>query len=142
LTNGAIRVTARNSGGNFPRWGVTLANPERKQGLSIEIGSQGRSVGFGPGFLNFAGPTPKSVPTPAVHGGEETNTLLVLVKGQYVELYVNGEAVGEPFVIEQNLWPAQFNLRVQSKTQASFDFEEVSIWSADNLPVLRPDLVR
>jgi hypothetical protein len=79
---------------------------------------------------------------PLVRGGDQSNTLLILVKGQYVEVYVNDEVAGEPFVIEQNLWPAQFNLKVQSKSAASFDFEEVAVWPADNLPVLRPDLVR
>jgi formylglycine-generating enzyme required for sulfatase activity/tetratricopeptide (TPR) repeat protein len=71
----------------------------------------------------------------AIKPGEAFNKLLLVVRGQRIEVYVNDVAVCDPIISDVKL-PAQFLLGAYSqKNQAvRAEFERITVWSAEGLP--------
>jgi hypothetical protein len=108
-TSYAFEVVGRVVGGSA--WGVILAREEAdgfKGGLLFELDGQGRFRIDGAPFQHDLNPTVKLpwTPHPAIRKGEGFNTLLVVLRGRQLEVYVNQRAVCKPLTLDRDITPS------------------------------------
>jgi serine/threonine protein kinase len=71
----------------------------------------------------------------AIMAGAQFNKLLVIVRGRVVEIYVNGVAIVDPVVADEDITPGFLLLGAQSRKQAvEAEFKRITVSSADGLP--------
>jgi predicted Ser/Thr protein kinase len=76
---------------------------------------------------------------PAIKSGEDVfNTLLVVLRGRQLEIYVNGVAVCDPLFLERAISSPRLALEGRGGTQngGTAEFDSITIWPADSLPSL------
>jgi predicted Ser/Thr protein kinase len=76
---------------------------------------------------------------PAIKGGEDVfNTLLVVLRGRQLEIYVNGVAVCDPLLLERAIASPRPALEGRGGTQkgGTAEFDSITIWPADSIPPL------
>jgi hypothetical protein len=75
---------------------------------------------------------------PAINrGGQTRNTLLVVVRGRQLELYVNGVAVADPVLLSQTLPTPFVALGAHAGARGGeATFDSVTVWPADSIPPL------
>jgi hypothetical protein len=139
-TDFACEVVFRVVGAPGERGGLVLSRPEtpeRSRAVQILLGNDGRvSVepwvydgdGSKPG-QSTRGPGPLRVNHPAVRGGAEVNTLTVIVRGQLIEVYVNGTAVCNPVSVKGDFTQEVILQALGQDTKAKMEFERVRAWS-------------
>jgi hypothetical protein len=118
-------------------WGVALWHQDNKQGAievilfrdgTVQVRSTSQTLtGFG---CTQVGP----VAHPAIKSGPAANTLLILFKSPYLEVYVNGVAVIDPVFVDRDFKPGDMNLGAfPKKDGAEVEFFRVAATSADSL---------
>jgi hypothetical protein len=104
----ACQVTGRVLGEREFGWEVGLATPDSDRDVAVRLRRDG-TVEVGKFALGRQGvPVLMAGPIrhPAIHPGDQDNTLLVILRGgQTLEIYVNGEAVARPIRLAQRLTP-------------------------------------
>ena len=76
---------------------------------------------------------------PAIKSGEDVfNTLLVVLRGRQLEIYVNGTAVCDPLLLERAIASPRPALECRGGTQkgGTAEFDSITIWPADSIPPL------
>ncbi len=129
------RLTQR-AGGD---WCLAVVGPD-KSGFTVAVGI-GPTYRISPSPWNTA--VNHSIETPwtkhpALHVVTEPSTLLVVVRDRIVELYINGKAAGDPFLLEHPLEAATIRLGTNHlRGTAHAEFGEFIIWpKIDALPSL------
>ena len=143
--NSALQVKARVLGQGTDSWGIRVNNYPFHW-LIVSINNKGELfVEPDDDVEPFRGPSAGPIKHPAIKGDEQFNTLLLIVRGRVMEIYVNDVAVCDPVVSDRDLFPTIYALRTQRKDAAAADkpevqgeFEQVTVFSADGLrkPVL------
>src|SRR5262249_1569165 len=99
FTNFACQMVGRVTGPAGGRWGLHLNSRfEHGHGITVTLNSAGElQVEPSPWETEkFRGPDLGPLKHRAIKEGEAFNTLLVVVRGRVVEVYVNGAAVCDP----------------------------------------------
>jgi hypothetical protein len=128
-------------------WGVIAWNREEEQGIRVNIESDGR-LEMGPSSIKGdKGLAPRVGPMshPVLRPAPQPNTLLLIVRGRQVEVYVNGVAICDPQQLEVRLSPSRFFLAGFSQRQGvHVEFDAFKVWSIEGLPsaIARGALVR
>ena len=138
-SNIVCRITARSIGVPGLGWGLILSNADRKVSFGTWLSSESSRLIFGRGFSADTGPADQVFDVPGVNHGDAANTFVILVRGRYVEMYVNGMAACPPMTIDADIWPARLYLRASVENRGRVEFQDVAVWSADKLPVVRPE---
>jgi serine/threonine protein kinase len=135
----ACRVVGRLTNPAGYHWGINIADRNEKRGQRIAISGRGQLE---------VGPSPKATDTTplpligpishrAIKAGSEMNTLLVILRGRQLEVYVNEAAVCDPILLERPIAPARLALTVFGKGKGTTaEFQRVTVWPADSLPTL------
>jgi serine/threonine protein kinase/WD40 repeat protein len=131
---------------NAGQWAMCLGDPRMSPGPE---GCRGVELAIGNGQVffcrtllptNFAEPLkPVLSPTlPWINSGEKPNTLLAILRGRLLEVYVNGVAVCHPFTLDKDYTPAEVHLRGRSGVEGlTIEFQRLRILPADS--ILLPD---
>jgi hypothetical protein len=121
-------------------WGLFLWN-EDERAVAVKLTRDGAvAVGRCPAFSRYF-PVHESggISHQAIKPGGEFNTLLVVLRGQILQVYVNGVAVCQPVVLPQDTTPVRISLAALPREKgASVEFRKLSIWPADALPAAIP----
>jgi serine/threonine protein kinase len=136
----AIEVTARVVGSRWvsDSWGLVVAGPE-EGGFSLKLSRGGYLTLLGPPkkITAFPGFRPAPIAHTKIDTGDSDNTLLVVLKGRNLEIYVNGGAVVQPVILDRDLLPCDVLLGYYPHVAGSqVEFRRVRLWSADKLPPL------
>jgi hypothetical protein len=71
----------------------------------------------------------------AIKPDGQQNTLLVILRGRWLEAYVNQAAVCDPILLEQEIISAGIGLTASGAGKGSVaEFTHVTVWPAVNLP--------
>jgi hypothetical protein len=126
-------------------WGLTIlpAGSEKEGGIDLVLNGKGQlevkqSPNAGETFLKApVGPVTHS----AIRHGKESNTLLAILRGRHLEVFVNDAAVCDPITLERDLAPAKLKLWGHSHvvpaspaSPATVEFDRARVWSAKDLP--------
>jgi hypothetical protein len=143
LGNLACQLVGRVSGSPGVVWGLRLGRVRQKRGVDIAVGNGGdliiRPIKFAPAERL---PQSAALHSSALHLGSQWNTLLVILRGRLLEVYVNSVAVGDPITLEEDVTPARLFIGTQgpllgvanSATALHAEFQRMTIWPADTLP--------
>jgi serine/threonine protein kinase len=129
------RIWGQPSGG----WKLDIVDQDWRYGLHFQIDSNG--------VLHFRHPwnrhrrdaqPDETIKHPAIKPHFDYNTLLVIVRGRQVEIYVNDVAVREPLLMERDLTPfLRMRLGLDAWGQgAEVEFKRLALWPSDWLPSL------
>jgi serine/threonine protein kinase len=141
----AIEVVAEATG-YATRWGIVIVDRDNPAATSPAV------LLLGTGLI-YAGPDPggaaeKTVALAAVRhplmpekvkkGGAFREVLEVVVKGRFLEAYVNGMAVIDPLTLDRPIKSPRFRLTAATAYAKgnTVEFESVTIWSAESVPAL------
>jgi WD40 repeat protein len=117
-------------------WGLFLWN-EDERAVAVKLSRDG-TVGVGRcPALSRSFPVREMGPIhhAAIKPGDEANRLLVVLRGQILEVYVNGVAVCQPIVLPQDITPVGISLAaLPQKKGARVEFQRLTIWPSDALP--------
>jgi len=119
-------------------WGLTMSNHEEKRGIAVRVNYDGTlEVGPSPAeSQKFRGPHVGPIHHSAIKQGSGFQTLLVVVRGRLVEVYVNGVAVCNPVVVDRDFTPALAALAAFGREHGALvEFKSVTGWSANELPM-------
>lgn len=138
--NCALQVKGRVLGQGTDTWGVRINNYPFHW-LIVSINNNGELCVEADDDVEPArGPTAGPIKHPAIKANETFNTLLLIIRGRVMEIYVNDVAVCEPVVSDRDLSPSIFGLRTKRKDAAPADkpeirgeFEHLTVMSADGL---------
>jgi WD40 repeat protein len=138
LTDFACQVTASVSGQDSQDgWGLMLDGPGGRA-VSIKL-NRDRTLEVGPcpwTAPDFRMPRLGPLYHPAIREGDAVNSLLVVVRGSRLEIYVNDVAVCEPIYSEESLTPTQLILAaIPRKRPTRVEFQHLTIWPADGQAV-------
>ncbi|MDA1052928.1 MAG: serine/threonine protein kinase [Planctomycetota bacterium] len=134
------RVAAPSSG----LWGVAFLNSEH-HGIAITIDTEGRlQIGPDPFEVEtFRGPQIGPIEHVAIKSGNEFNTILVIIRGRQIEVYVNSVAVVQPFYLDRDITPASVRLRYGASDdrqngdpRTRIELERITVWPAESVPSL------
>ena len=139
----ACRLIGR-ARGEKTRWGFAIITREESgetRRLTTWISDTGLLY-----LTEFIGPAPGTHKTllepashPAIKSGEDVfNTLLVVLRGRQLEIYVNGVAVCDPLLLERAITSPRLALEGRGGTQkgGTAEFDSITIWPADSIPPL------
>jgi serine/threonine protein kinase len=131
-------VVARVKGGPTNAWGVQLNNFEQLQGIRVGLKGDG-SIQIGPGHsadfpAGFRGPQREPFSHAAVKTGEEFNTILLILRTGYVEVFINGCAVCDPIIVEKDWDPDRLQFTLHSTQGAEVEFKRLTVWSVEGIP--------
>jgi hypothetical protein len=137
----ACQVTTKlNGAGSYGFAIMDGPEPNAVCRLRATVGSAGRwQIGVGAGDTEADNLLNSGHAHPAIQKGiAPVNTLLVIVRGRQLEFYINGVAVSDPVLLERELPnSARLGFYCFAATKgAVFDFENLSVWSAKELPPL------
>jgi hypothetical protein len=127
----ACEVIGRVEGHPKGAWGVYVTEVGARRGVRVSLDGEGRWTvapvpEAEPNRAPYAGP----VAHRAAKRGNESNKLVV-VQGRRLEVYVNGEAVCEPVILDRGLTPAYVGLYgATGPGKARLEFERLTIWPA------------
>ncbi len=141
----ACLCVGRARGGTDNIWGIEFNNPLRKLGVGVYLTGRGElrlHPTYTQGLGTFPPPYRDDLPHPAIKPGEQWNTLLAVVRGRTVEVYVNGVAVCEPMTVDFDFLPCQPDLLGGIHDTGAAEFERVTVYSADGLPALADRLAK
>ncbi len=148
----ACLVEAKLSGQNVEGWSFLLTDPTSGQrqpsgpraqrmnpaavrtGVEFVIGWDGTLR-----ILPLGGSDDRVFSTivhPAIKKGTEPNQLLVIARGQLLEVYVNGVAVCNPIVWQSKLTDLGWALGIHGKPGAQADFDSIKIWPSSEFPTM------
>jgi serine/threonine protein kinase len=145
LTGNFAAEVGANAFGILTRWGIVIGDRDHAATTPIAV------LILGSGYV-YVGPDPRgagpkvlevtAVRHPAVHepgkAQDARNFLQVLVKGRYLEIYVNGIAVIDPVVLPRPISTPRLSLFAATNRGkgAHIDFESVALWPASGIPSL------
>jgi predicted Ser/Thr protein kinase len=131
--------------GAHARWGLTLmtsAAEAQRRLLNVSLSSAGiLYVGSLDGDVAdklISGV--KMASHAAIKRGEQVdNTLLVVVRGRHLEIYVNGVAVRQPILLERALPSPRLGLSCicGEADGCTAEFDSFTLWPADSIPSLQ-----
>lgn len=134
----AFQVVARARGDKRDGWGVILIDPkDDTSGVGIRLSRDGRLTfeGSYKAVQKFPGQRPEPVRHAAIKTGDDDNTLLIVLRGRELEVYVNGVAVCQPVQLDREFAPIRLLLAAYAQQKgATGEFKQVTIWRADGLP--------
>jgi hypothetical protein len=135
----ACEVVGRVNRTGTASWGLRLANGvrgERFRAIILRISRDGLHIE--PGKREAAEenmPAAEAIKHRAIRPADETNRLLVVLRGRQLEVYVNSKAVCDPVFVPAELSPAYVALFCQFGARGGqADFERLTVWPADGLP--------
>jgi serine/threonine protein kinase len=123
------KLTRRNAG----EWGIVICGKDRENGgILIAIGPD-QSFRVGPTLSNAKVNRSKEIPLtkhPAINPLIDLNTILTILRGQTLELYINGKAVCDPIRLERDLGPARIQLgsAMAPSHDARIEYLEFNLW--------------
>jgi hypothetical protein len=128
--------------GEGAAWALSILDRQRTDKanrLTLAITSAGRLQ-----ITEITGARPiqalrSPVSHPAIKRGEDVaNTLLVVLRGRQLELYVNDVAVCDPLLLEHAIAAPALALegRCRSAAGGTAEFDRIAIWPTDSLPSL------
>jgi formylglycine-generating enzyme required for sulfatase activity len=133
----ACEVVGRTTGSASSSWGLETQNRPGDRYLNFNLNSKqeleiiaaGKDV---PTFMKI-GP----IQHRAIKPGDGFNKLLVVVRGGWTHIYVNGIAICEPLAIDFVKTPATFALvaHADKNSVSRAEFERFTLWSAENMPI-------
>jgi serine/threonine protein kinase len=130
------------------RFGVVLADRAYPDGAPTSVfvlGSGMIFAGYDSTGAKVAKLQSKAVKHPAIVEGSKgkgiltRNALLVVVKGRYLEAFVNGKAVLQPVLLDRPLKSPRFSLSAATSStsgSAEVEVESLTIWPATSIPEL------
>jgi hypothetical protein len=129
-TDFAVEVVGRTTG-SARFWGLELfhTKSEEQQGLNASLMPSGKIEIWGIPFFKI-----ESFPHAAIITGDEFNTVLLVVRGQIVEVYVNGVAVCNPITCPRAIQAASTALKGDPGVDGQIEFKRITIYSAEGLP--------
>ena len=133
FTEGAVEIVGRVLGPPSDGWGIAIfKNDNNNRGVQIALNSEAQ-VCIGPWVYDGnpgRGPKATAIKSQAVKPGEEWNTLLVVVKGQMVTVYVNGTAVGDPVKVEGDFTPGSLILQsLGARRSVQMEIRRFTVWA-------------
>jgi serine/threonine protein kinase len=131
----ACQIVGRVLGKPEARWTLNLVNPQNDNSIVLGIDSNGE-LHVGPGKEQDASAITEQKPIrhPAIRPGQEFNTLLAILKGRRLAIYVNGWSVCAPITLTHDLGSVCPNLGLDSPSPATAEFERIASWSPADLP--------
>jgi hypothetical protein len=135
--NFACEVVGRIASGAQSTWSLYLSNlGTPHQGIRVVLHAEGtleidRSAVADPKFSEIH---IEPFAHPAIKLGTEFNRLLVVLRGQELQVFVNGESVCEPVHIQQHIFPASISLSASAgPDEASrIEFTSCKVWWVRN----------
>ena len=140
VPNCALQITGRVVGLGSDSWGIRITNYPFHW-VTVSLNNDGELFvdpddDVEPGRGPKIGPVKHS----AIKTNEKFNTLLLVIRGRVMEIYVNDVAVCDPVVSDRDLSPSVFALRARRKDAATNDkpdiraeFEKMTAWSSDGM---------
>lgn len=118
-------------------WGLRLLNARRDRAIDIALGNIGDMVVWR--RTDKPADTPKAIAGPlkpaSQKSGNQFNTLLVVLRGRFLEVYVNGRSVCDPITLETDELPAQLLINTQGTPVALHaEFQRLKLWSGEAIP--------
>jgi hypothetical protein len=135
----ACEVTGRVHEFRDTPWFLRVSDKELKRGIDIDVGNKG-TLAIGPARFNEQ-PQPAPLVGPitsaALKRGNEFNSVLIVLRGRLLEVYVNNVAVCNPILLDRD-FPHE-NLLVffgthGQGTELRAEFQRVRLWPAAGLP--------
>jgi WD40 repeat protein/tRNA A-37 threonylcarbamoyl transferase component Bud32 len=134
----ACEVSGRVTKNPAQRWTLLLINrTDQTTSLQVTLTGQGTVsvVPTGYEIEPYRGPALGPVSVPWMKGGDAFNTLLVVLHGRVLEVYVNGKAPFDPIVLDRDVTPTLLTLGCDAPLGPErVEFQHVSIWNAEALP--------
>ena len=121
-------------------WGVALRNPPgslNPNRLAVVLDEAGRLHVTAAAGDNEEAALMPPVEHPAVkRDAGASDTMLVVVRGERLEVYANGVAVCAPMVLERGLVRPRLSLVCQGAADKAADaeFQAFAVWRMDDLP--------
>jgi hypothetical protein len=137
FSNFACQVVGRVRGQPEDGWGLTITDPDG-HGLCVRLTRAGTvQVERAPANLwpkqDHRNPAVGPLRLPAVKGGDELDTLLAVLHGRRLEVYVNSVAVCEPIVLDRDFTPSVLTLAALPRSRGMrAEFTRFTVWSADD----------
>jgi serine/threonine protein kinase len=135
----AIELSGRVQGQPSDAWGIQLNNFEQKVGFKAAVNGNGQLT-INPGYVStygaFSGRSAGPFAHSAIKTGQDFNTLLLIVRAESIEIYVNGVAVCDPIEIEKEWKPNRLQLTLDSRQEARAEFRSFTVRSAEDVPTL------
>jgi hypothetical protein len=132
-SNFACEAVGRVASGEHGTWSLYLSNlGTPHQGIRIMLHADatmeiGRSPVADPKFSEIQ---IEPFAHPAIKPGAEFNRLLVILRGQDLEVFVNGVSVCEPIHIQQHILPATISLSASAGPEEAsrIEFTSCKVW--------------
>ena len=137
-SNFACQMTGRLVEGGTGGWGMYIFAEGPRHGVAVTINSDSRLMikpdPVDPAKEPRIGPIRHS----AIKDARELNTLLVIVKGRRMAVYVNSVAVCEPFLVDRDITPCFASMGAFSDGEQTTHAEitRYTVWSSENLPLV------
>lgn len=141
--NFAVEVVGRLRGEEGDGWGITVYDPAMKSANAMK----GLTLTLSPSSGEFQvrsshwdkNPKPARhlgrFRHPAIRRGEEFNSLMLLVRGNVVQAFVNSVPVASPIILEAPLDPAEIQLTALDRGNGVWaEFDSLKVWSLEKVP--------
>jgi serine/threonine protein kinase len=141
----AIELSGRVQGQPSDAWGIQLNNFEQKVGFKAAVNGNGQLT-INPGYVStyggFSGRRAGPFAHSAIKTGQDFNTLLLIVRAESIEIYVNGVAVCDPIEIDKEWKLNRLQLTLDSRQEARAEFHSFTVRSAEDIPTLAERLAK
>jgi serine/threonine protein kinase/WD40 repeat protein len=128
-TNFACQITGRTLAPGLG-WGLGICDGKKKPDLAVSVMTDG-TINIRRAFYNQVRPAFSHA---AIKKGKEFNTLLLVVRGRTMEVYVNSIAVCDPLPMDKEIVDVIMWLHFHAVDKNKFDFKDFTVWSAENIP--------
>jgi hypothetical protein len=132
----ACQVVGRVSSAATGDWALRFGNEQQKRGTEIALGSK-HEIAVWPTHFQIEGQKRPLVAlqSPVLKAGNQFNTLLIIVRGRLLEVYVNAVSVSDPITLDQDYTPANLFLATEGSGSALHaEFQRVTVWPAARIP--------
>ncbi len=132
----AYEVVAQLKGGATDAWELQVNNYQQKLGFALTLRNNSEITIWGgaTGRGTFEGPQLGPLHHKAIKTNGEINTVLLVVRKGWIEVFINGVAVCDPIVVKREFAPNRLQFTLGSKGPAEVRFERLTVYSAEGLP--------
>jgi hypothetical protein len=129
----ACRVRGRSIGSEQSYWELHLTPGVSGQFLQVRVIADG-SVQVRLSHSSNERLTVGPLIHPAIKGGDEFNELLVVLRDNVLQLFVNGIAIADPIRPSFSIPAGRIMLTGGTDSAARAEFERIDVWDVDSIP--------
>ncbi len=130
----ACEVLGRVSASNVA-WGMRLLSPKQDRIIDVALEFDGDMV-----VRRIVGESSKPIAGPfkvaGLKAGSQFNAILIVLRGRFLEVFVNGRSVCDPITLETGDVVAEARIHTEGSIPSTLhaEFQRVKLWAADKLP--------